>query len=332
MRLKRTTRNVALGLAGLALGACSTAQTENVPQVEGPKPQLGAQQQTPAQETAKCLAAHLQDRKPGQGKPAPANVQFAVGSIKDATGRGNRAGNKAVGSFLSQGTTSMMYTALRKTGANVVSMANPQFRRLVNYYVQKGDSWRIFGDGQSYNWGMKDKNGNPVRSDFIQPQTGTVTPPTHLIQGAWTSLDFIPGGGVEARVGGVGAKYRTHRIQVRGDFRVTRMPKGRTRGGTVVATRQIYKQLFAEEVRAGLHRYFGSGSGTTFVQFEAGRKKREAVQFTQGVMTQYMANELVRDVYNVEPGVCPSYLEKAVEQHNQELQEGATSEETDEAA
>jgi len=116
-------------------------------------------------------------------------------------------------------------------------------------------------------------------------------------------LDFIPGGGFEAQIAGVGPRYRQYRIVVGLDLSLTE-----TRTGRIVANVPLQKQIVASEAGFGVGRFFGD----TLVSLDMGTQRREAVSFalrqmlnlaTYELLTQLMKPELYSACSNLIAGV-----------------------------
>jgi hypothetical protein len=139
---------------------------------------------------------------------------------------------------------------------------------------------------------------------YIPLIQGTIMPPAVVVLGAITSLDFLPGAGVEVGVKGIGAGYLQHRILVGMEGRMIKMPLGTQVGGEVIATERVTKQVVADEAYAGISRFFGSA----LINFNLQSQRREALQYVETEMMRYMAYRLISSAFGVRS--CDSHLAK----------------------
>jgi len=181
-------------------------------------------------------------------------VRFAVGGVNDQTGR-QSPGEGGMGTYFTQGAGEMIQSAMIRAGATVVN------RRNMDIPISEA------------RWG--------VRTLETQEQV------TFFISGSITSLDFIPGGGVSASFGGIGARARQNRILVGADLYMTD-----ARTGLVVAGVPLQKQLVASEIGLGVGRFFG----TTLTDIDAGIVEREALNSALRQMLSLATFELVTTV------------------------------------
>ncbi|WP_219907841.1 CsgG/HfaB family protein, partial [Cereibacter changlensis] len=175
----------------------------------------------------------------------------AVGSIPDLTGK-EQYNDGGFGRFVTQGAGDMVQSALFKTGARMVN------RRETAVTLMEAQ------------WGIRD----------IQQQE-----PAHLlIAGSINSLDFIPGGGAVATIGGVGPRFRQNRILVGLDLTMTNLQTGQ-----IVGSISLHKQIFANEIGFTAARI----QGGTIVDADVGAMRREAVDYALRVMLQLATFELL---------------------------------------
>jgi curli biogenesis system outer membrane secretion channel CsgG len=125
---------------------------------------------------------------------------------------------------------------------------------------------------------------------------GTFEPANVVISGAITSADFLPGQGGELSVAGIGGGYREYRMLIGMDAKATRMPVGSELGGSVVSTAHISKQIVAYEFKLGVASFFG---GPNYTSINAGKDGREALQFSEGFMLDYVAYRLVAETFGI---------------------------------
>jgi curli biogenesis system outer membrane secretion channel CsgG len=159
------------------------------------------------------------------------------------------------GKFITQGAGDIVQSALFRTGATVLNRRDP---RIMETEVK---------------WGV----ANPK----------SIVPSNFFITGSINSLDFIPGGGIDVTIGGVGPRYREHRILIGLDLTMTE-----TKTGRVVANIPLQKQIFANDAAFGIGRFFGD----TLVVAEVGNKQREAVHFALRQMLNLATFELLTQV------------------------------------
>lgn len=188
----------------------------------------------------------------------PTGVVFAVGQVTDATGKENYSEGGA-GKYVTQGAGEVVQSALFRAGVSVVN------RRDSSVTINEA------------NWGIRD----------IKRQV----PVNFYISGSINSLDFIPGGGGIASVGGIGPRYRQSRILIALDLSLTDAFTGR-----VVASVPLQKQIFTSEIGAGINNFFG----TTLVQLDAGGMHREAMHFALRQMLHLATFELLGQIMDQE--------------------------------
>lgn len=188
-----------------------------------------------------------------RGKIEP-SISFAVGQVIDATGKETYADGGA-GKMLSQGAGEMVQTALYRAGVTVVNRRDPNIPIVETQ------------------WGIRD----------IRQQT----PVNFYVSGSINSLDFIPGGGVELDIAGIGVRNRQTRILIALDLSLTDAFSGR-----IVANVPLQKQIFAQEMGVGADRFFAS----TLVSLSAGGMEREAVHFAMRQMLNFATLELLGQI------------------------------------
>ncbi|WP_323039614.1 CsgG/HfaB family protein [Gemmobacter sp.] len=193
-----------------------------------------------------------------RGKVRP-EVIFAVGQVIDHTGKENYSEGGS-GKFVSQGAGEMVQSALYRAGVSVVNRRDPNIAIVES------------------NWGIRD----------IKRQV----PVNFYISGSINSLDFIPGGGAEISIAGIGPRYRQNRILIGLDLTMTDAYTGR-----VVGSVPLQKQIFAREVGVSAGRFFGE----TLLTMDAGGMEREALHFALRQMLSLATFELLGQIMN--PGV-----------------------------
>lgn len=183
-------------------------------------------------------------------------IVFAVGQIVDATGKETYADGGS-GKFITQGAGEMVQTALFRAGVTVVNRRDPNIPIVETQ------------------WGIRDLSQQ--------------MPVNFYISGSINSLDFIPGGGFSAQIGGAGPRMRQNRILIGLDLTMTDAMTGR-----IVANVPLQKQIFARELGASLGRFFGE----TLVSLDAGGQEREAVHFALRQMLSFATFELLGQLMN----------------------------------
>ena len=195
----------------------------------------------------------------------------SVGAITDETGKQtfSDGGN---GSFITQGAGDIVQTALVQSGTSTV--------------VNRRDPRVIITELQ---WGIR--------------QSSTLIPSDFFVTGSINTLDFIPGGGIEVNVAGVGPKYRQFRALVGLDLALSD-----TQTGRVIAVSSIQKQIVADEVGFNVGRFFGE----TLVQIDLGHQQREALQFALRGMLYFATFDLLSQLYADRVGtVCRAEIQSA---------------------
>jgi len=184
----------------------------------------------------------------------PTEVSFAVGQVVDSTGKESFA-EGGTGKMISQGAGEMVQSALFRAGVTVVNRRDP------NILITET------------NWGIRD----------IRKQT----PVNFYVSGSINSLDFIPGGGGNVEVGGIGPRYRQNRILIGLDLSLTDALTG-----LVVANVPLQKQIFAKEIGFSAGKFFGP----TLISLDLGGMEREAVHFTLRQMLSLATFELLGQI------------------------------------
>jgi len=198
------------------------------------------------------------------------NVVFSVGAILDQTGKESFT-DGGVGKFVTQGAGDMVQSALFKAGTTIVNRRDP---RVTTTEME----WRIRDNRR-------------------------IIPTSYYVTGSINSLDFIPGGGVEAEVAGVGAKFRQNRMLVGIDLALTDAATGR-----IIANVPIHKQIFASEYGASAGRFFGD----TLVNAQIGGREREALHFALRQMLYLGTFELLTQVMKVDNyAQCRAHIDGA---------------------
>lgn len=198
------------------------------------------------------------------------NITFAVGAIPDATGK-EQFNEGGTGKFVTQAAGDVVQSALFKTGVSIVNRRDPSI---------------AVNEGQ---WGLRD-----IRS---------LAPANFFVTGSINTLDFLPGGGAYATVGGVGPRYRQNRILVGMDLFMTNAATGQ-----VVAAISLNKQIYADELGLMAARV----EGTTVIDFDLGVQRREAINFAMRQMLQLATFELLSQMMPAESYVeCRGMIDEA---------------------
>lgn len=197
------------------------------------------------------------------------SLRFAVGAITDSTGK-EQVTDGGAGKFLTQGAGDIVQSALFMAGASVVNRRDP---RIIENEAK---------------WGLID----------VKKQAST----TFFITGSINSLDFLPGGGYDLQVAGLGPRSRQQRILVGLDLSLTDVRTGR-----IVANVPLQKQVVSTEDGFGIGRFFG----TTLVSGDFGSKQREALNLVLRQMLNLATFELLTQVMNPAMyGDCMAMIEE----------------------
>ena len=165
-------------------------------------------------------------------------VSFSVGAIVDLTGK-EQFTDGGSGKFVTQGAGDIVQSALYRAGTNIVNRRDPRIME------------------EEIKWGIQ----TPAK----------LIPSDYFVTGSINSLDFIPGGGVEAVIGGIGPTYSQNRILVSLDLSMTE-----TKTGLIVSNVSLQKQIFADDINFGIGRF----SGKTLLTINGGVKEREALHYS----------------------------------------------------
>jgi curli biogenesis system outer membrane secretion channel CsgG len=197
----------------------------------------------------------------------PPQLAFSVGTISDNTGKEQYA-DSGSGKIVTQGAADIVQSALFMAGVKVVN------RRDAAIAITET------------NWGIRN----------IKQQI----PAAFFLTGSINSLDFIPGGGAQVEVVGVGPRFRENRILVGLDLSLTD-----TATGEVVSNVPMQKQIFSKEFGTNIGRFFGS----SLVSIDAGAMQREALNYTLRQMLNYATFQLLGQVVS-EKGylICSSKI------------------------
>jgi curli biogenesis system outer membrane secretion channel CsgG len=194
-------------------------------------------------------------------------ASIGVGAISDETGKFSIS-DSGNGKFVTQAAGDIVQSALLQSKiARVVNRRDPRVMKLEASF------------GGKVKW---------IGSDYH-------------ITGSINSLDFLPGGGIDASVYGVGAKYRQHRMLIGMDLFLTD-----TKTSEVVGNSSIFKQIVADEVGANIGRFFGD----ILVAVDLGEQHREAVHFALRNMLKMAVFEMMTDLYDIDAKSCSSIIEK----------------------
>jgi len=193
-------------------------------------------------------------------------ASIGVGAVSDETGKFSIS-DTGNGKFVTQAAGDIVQSALLQT--KVVRVVNRRDPRVMKLEAAFG--------GKS-KW---------ISSDYH-------------ITGSINSLDFLPGGGIDATVYGVGAKYRQHRMLIGMDLFLTD-----TRTSEVVGHSSIFKQVVADEIGVNIGRFFGN----VLVALDMGEQHREAVHFALRNMLKMAVYEMMSDLYDIDSKSCSSIIE-----------------------
>lgn len=182
------------------------------------------------------------------------DLSFSVGAIADNTGKEQYADGGS-GKYISQGAGDMVQSALFSAGLTVVNRRDPNI---------------VLAES---NWGLR-PIAQQIPSDFF-------------ITGSVTSLDFIPGGGAQVEIAGVGPRYRQSRILIGLDLALTA-----SHSGKIVGNAAVQKQVYAEELGFSANRFLGK----TLLAVELGAIEREALHLALRQALSYATLSLLAQV------------------------------------
>ena len=182
------------------------------------------------------------------------DVSFSVGAILDQTGK-DVVTNGGSGKMVTQGAGDMVQSALFQAGVSLLNRRDP---RIIESEAK---------------WGIRDPRQIQASDYYV---TGSIN-----------SLDFIPGGGFDMQVGGVGPSYSQTRIMVGLDLSLTD-----TRSSKVVANVSLQKQIAAQDYGINAGRF----AGHTLLNIQIGKGEREATNFALRQMLNLATFELLSQV------------------------------------
>ncbi|NNG81718.1 CsgG/HfaB family protein [Acinetobacter sp. ANC 5378] len=182
------------------------------------------------------------------------DVSFSVGAILDQTGK-DVVTNGGSGKMVTQGAGDMVQSALFQAGVSLLNRRDP---RIIESEAK---------------WGIRDPRQIQASDYYV---TGSIN-----------SLDFIPGGGLDMQIGGVGPNYSQTRIMVGLDLSLTD-----TRSSKVVANVSLQKQIAAQDYGISAGRF----AGHTLLNIQVGKGEREATNFALRQMLNLATFELLSQV------------------------------------
>ena len=182
------------------------------------------------------------------------DVTFSVGAILDQTGK-DVVTNGGSGKMVTQGAGDMVQSALFQAGVSLLNRRDP---RIIESEAR---------------WGIRDPR-QIQSSDYY-------------VTGSINSLDFIPGGGFDVQVGGVGPSYSQTRIIVGLDLALTD-----TKTSKVVANVSLQKQIAAQDYGINAGRF----AGHTLLNIQLGKGEREATNFALRQMLNFATFDLLTQV------------------------------------
>jgi len=182
------------------------------------------------------------------------DVNFSVGAILDQTGK-DLVTDGGTGKMVTQGAGDMVQSALFQAGVSLLNRRDP---RIIESEAK---------------WGIRDSK-NIQASDYY-------------VTGSINSLDFIPGGGFDMQIAGVGPSYSQTRIMVGLDLSLTD-----TRTSRVVANVSLQKQIVAQDYGINAGRF----AGHTLLNIQIGKGEREATNFALRQMLNLATFELLSQV------------------------------------
>nr|WP_171406815.1 CsgG/HfaB family protein [Acinetobacter guerrae] len=182
------------------------------------------------------------------------DVTFSVGAILDQTGK-DVVTNGGSGKMVTQGAGDMVQSALFQAGVTLLNRRDP---RIIESEAR---------------WGIRD--ARQIKSS------------DYYVTGSINSLDFIPGGGFDVQVGGVGPSYSQTRIIVGLDLALTD-----TKTSKVVANVSLQKQIAAQDYGINAGRF----AGHTLLNIQLGKGEREATNFALRQMLNFATFDLLTQV------------------------------------
>ncbi|ENX32898.1 MULTISPECIES: CsgG/HfaB family protein [Acinetobacter] len=190
------------------------------------------------------------------------DVSFSVGAILDQTGK-DVVTNGGSGKMVTQGAGDMVQSALFQARVSLMNRRDP---RIIESEAK---------------WGIRDPRQIQASDYYV---TGSIN-----------SLDFIPGGGFDMQIAGVGPNYSQTRIMVGLDLSLTD-----TRSSKVVGNVSLQKQIAAQDYGLSAGRF----AGRTLLNIQIGKGEREATNFALRQMLNLATFELLSQV--VPPAVFES--------------------------
>ena len=204
------------------------------------------------------------------------SIHIGVGSVMDLTGKNEK--NTLGSTFISQGGSQMMVSALMNGGGHLVNRHNVD----VMMWEKNAAVDKWLGDKGTQNY-RKINVGQLVGSDYY-------------ITGAITTLDMnTNSGGIEGKVNGIGGGYRYHEIVVGGDFIITD-----TKTSEIIFAETFHLRLYSEEIEAGVFKLFGND----VVNLGAGFVTNDPLQLSTRYMIDTAAVKMLRKVYTINKEVC----------------------------
>lgn len=182
------------------------------------------------------------------------DISFSVGAILDQTGK-DVVTNGGSGKMVTQGAGDMVQSALFQSGVSVMNRRDP---RIIESEAK---------------WGIRDPRQIQASDYYV---TGSIN-----------SLDFIPGGGLDMQIAGIGPNYSQTRIMVGLDLSLTD-----TRSSKVVANVSLQKQIAAQDYGISAGRF----TGRTLLNIQIGKGEREATNFALRQMLNLATFELLSQV------------------------------------
>ncbi|WP_312329139.1 CsgG/HfaB family protein [Acinetobacter sp.] len=182
------------------------------------------------------------------------DVSFSVGAILDQTGK-DVVTNGGSGKMVTQGAGDMVQSALFQAGVSLMNRRDP---RIIESEAK---------------WGIRDPRQIQASDYYV---TGSIN-----------SLDFIPGGGFDMQIAGVGPNYSQTRIMVGLDLSLTD-----TRSSKVVGNVSLQKQIAAQDYGLSAGRF----AGRTLLNIQIGKGEREATNFALRQMLNLATFELLSQV------------------------------------
>lgn len=254
--MRKKTLSIAL-LTSIGLGGCATVGKTSLPV---PKPV----QVVTSEERLMCVSKQLDDSERA--------IDFTVLEFPDKTGKINTTGGPdATGAFNTQAADSMLFTALGRTGLDVVH-TSASYRQLWEWQKQYA------------------KDSNAAFASLA-------------ISGAISSTDFVGGKGFGGEIAGVGGEVYTNTILQSIDLYVLTLPSGPKgpQSGRQVAEVTVTTEIKQKGLEIGISAFDPIGKITKkYVAMHAGYNLRAPHQYSTRAMVEFGLAAVLSELFNIE--------------------------------